>query len=85
MIFKANFKKVSYLILGVFLLNSCIVDTEKEAVDCIDPIIGANSYGKKTKDTHGFGKTFPGAATPLGLVQLSTDTYSYGDNGSGYS
>jgi predicted alpha-1,2-mannosidase len=31
------------------------------------------------------GKTFPGAATPFGLVQLSPDTITGGDNGSGYS
>ncbi|MDO7138814.1 GH92 family glycosyl hydrolase [Algibacter lectus] len=58
---------------------------EKQPVDYIDPIIGAITYGKKSKDAHGFGKTFPGAATPFGLVQLSPDTVSDGDNGSGYS
>ena len=58
---------------------------EKQAVDFIDPMIGAITYGKKSKDAHGFGKTFPGAATPFGLVQLSPDTVSDGDNGSGYS
>lgn len=57
----------------------------KEPVDYIDPIIGAITYGKKSKDAHGFGKTFPGAATPFGLVQLSPDTVSDRDNGSGYS
>lgn len=36
----------------------------KEAVDYIDPFIG----------TGHFGKTFPGAATPGGMVQLSPDT-----------
>jgi len=34
------------------------------------------TYGKKSKDAHGLGKTFPGVATPFGLVQLSPDTYS---------
>ena len=56
-----------------------------EPVDYIDPIIGAITYGEKTKDAHGFGKTFPGATTPFGLVQLSPDTFTGGDNGSGYS
>ena len=59
--------------------------SEKQPVDYIDPIIGAITYGKKSKDAHGFGKTFPGAATPFGLVQLSPDTFTGGDNGSGYS
>jgi predicted alpha-1,2-mannosidase len=57
----------------------------KNYADYIDPIIGAVTYGEKTEDIHGFGKTFPGAATPFGLVQLSPDTYTGGDNGSGYS
>jgi predicted alpha-1,2-mannosidase len=31
------------------------------------------------------GKTFPGAASPFGMVQLSPNTVTGGDNGSGYS
>ena len=54
-------------------------------VDYIKPIIGAVTYAKTTGDIHGFGKTFPGAATPFGLVQLSPDTKTGGDNGPGYS
>ncbi|GAB5554162.1 MAG: GH92 family glycosyl hydrolase [Saprospiraceae bacterium] len=65
---------------------SCIApDSTIQPVDYIDPSIGTVTYGKKSKDAHGFGKTFPGATTPFGLVQLSPDTYSGGDNGSGYS
>jgi predicted alpha-1,2-mannosidase len=80
--------KILWLYLGVasVLISGCSpTEKSKEAVDYIDPIIGAITYGKKTKDAHGFGKTFPGAATPFGLVQLSPDTYTGGDNGSGYS
>ena len=62
-----------------------ISEKAKQPGDYIDPIIGAITYGKKSKDIHGFGKTFPGAATPFGLVQLSPDTITGGDNGSGYS
>ncbi|MEP1488812.1 MAG: GH92 family glycosyl hydrolase [Algibacter sp.] len=70
----------------VFFVVSCTSKIpEKQSVDYINPMIGAVTYGKKTKDAHGFGKTFPGAATPFGLVQLSPDTFSGGDNGSGYS
>ena len=56
---------------------------ETDLVDCIDPMIGAitlEGYGG-----HGLGKTFPGAATPFGTVQLSPDTITGGDNGPGYS
>lgn len=49
-------------------------------VDCINPMIGAS-----TSAEFGEGKTFPGAATPFGLVQLSPDTITGGDNGPGYS
>ena len=52
----------------------------REMVDFINPLIGAS-----TSREHGEGKTFPGAATPFGLVQLSPDTITGGDNGPGYS
>jgi predicted alpha-1,2-mannosidase len=45
-----------------------------EPVDYVDPLIGTGHEGK----------TFPGAATPGGMVQLSPDTITGGDNGSGY-
>jgi len=57
----------------------------KQPVDYVDPMIGAVTYRQDTADVHGLGKTFPGAATPFGLVQLSPDTFTGGDNGSGYS
>lgn len=41
--------------------------------------------GAATSAQYGEGKTFPGAATPFGLVQLSPDTITGGDNGPGYS
>ena len=34
---------------------------------------------------HGGGKTYPGAVVPFGMVQLSPDTITGGDNGAGYS
>ncbi len=58
---------------------------EPSNVDYIKPIIGAVTYAKTTGDIHGFGKTFPGSTTPFGLVQLSPDTKTGGDNGPGYS
>ncbi|HLI97615.1 MAG TPA: GH92 family glycosyl hydrolase [Candidatus Baltobacteraceae bacterium] len=53
---------------------------EGDAASFINPIIGASTSRKL-----GEGKTFPGAATPFGLVQLSPDTITGGDNGPGYS
>lgn len=75
---------------NIFLILSSIVmvcscNVEKSNTDYINPMIGSVTYGEKTQDIHGFGKTFPGAATPFGLVQLSPDTRTGGDNGPGYS
>lgn len=78
--------RISYKVALLFACISCSSpDKGRQVVDYIDPSIGTVTYGKKSKDAHGFGKTFPGATTPFGLVQLSPDTYSGGDNGSGYS
>ena len=54
-------------------------------VDAINPMIGAVTYTARSDKMHGLGKTFPGAATPFGMVQLSPDTITGGDNGPGYS
>ncbi|SDO20838.1 GH92 family glycosyl hydrolase [Actinacidiphila guanduensis] len=53
----------------------------RAAVDWINPFTGALTTSPDTA----CGKTFPGAVVPYGLVQLSPDTVSGGDNGSGYS
>lgn len=46
----------------------------------INPLIGAS-----TSRELGEGKTFPGPATPFGMVQLGPDTLTSGDNAPGYS
>src|ERR1700756_5444243 len=46
----------------------------------INPLIGAS-----TSTLFGEGKTFPGAATPFGMVQLSPDTITGGPKGPGYA
>src|SRR5664279_2516724 len=61
-------------------LTSCRLFASPGLVDKVNPMIGAS-----TSAEYGEGKTFPGAATPFGLVQLSPDTITGGDNGSGYS
>ena len=49
-------------------------------VDLVDPMIGTVTYPESglrgDEVIHGFGKTFPGATTPFGAVQLSPDTAS---------
>jgi predicted alpha-1,2-mannosidase len=51
----------------------------------VNPLIGASTSTGKAGVYHGLGKTFPGATTPYGLVQVSPNTITGGDNGSGYS
>lgn len=57
----------------------------KRPVDYVDPMIGASTSVEAAGVLHGLGKTFPGATTPYGQVQLSPDTITGGDNGPGYS
>ena len=65
------------LVLGIGLAHG---GDSRPLADSINPMIGAS-----TSREFGEGKTFPGAATPFGLVQLSPDTITGGDNGPGYS
>lgn len=57
----------------------------KTLADEVNPMIGASTSEKAAGTYHGLGKTFPGAATPYGMVQVSPNTITGGDNGSGYS
>ncbi len=54
-----------------------------DPVAAVNPFIGAGSLEGSLQGFH--GKNFPGAATPAGMVQLSPDTITGGDNGGGYS
>ena len=58
---------------------------QRRPADYVNPIIGATTHDEFKGSIHGLGKTFPGVCTPFGLVQLSPDTKTGGDNGSGYS
>ncbi|HVI45360.1 MAG TPA: GH92 family glycosyl hydrolase [Chitinophaga sp.] len=58
---------------------------EKRLSSFINPFIGASTSIARGGNAAGLGKTFPGAATPFGLVQVSPNTITGGDNGSGYS
>lgn len=82
-----KFKK-SYLI--VFACITATIQTSaqvKSPADYVNPFIGAiNDVSLAgTGSIHGLGKTFPGATTPFGMVQVSPNTITGGDNGNGYS
>jgi len=59
--------------------------TGADAAGYVNPFIGASTSIAKAGASHGLGKTFPGATTPFGMVQVSPNTITGGDNGSGYS
>jgi len=75
--------------VAVFLLfislNGINGWAQKAPVDYVNPIVGATTADEIAGSDHGLGKTFPGVCTPFGLVQLSSDTKTGGDNGPGYS
>lgn len=75
-----------YIFLSMIsILVSCKSNLEESALDYIDPMIGAFSPAGSNLKGRETGRTFPGSTTPFGLVQLSPDTFTGGDNGSGYS
>ena len=68
------------------LLASCSGNTgNMKPSYYVNPFIGACTSAEAAGVYHGLGKTFPGAATPFGMVQVSPNTITGGDNGSGYS
>ena len=63
---------------------------EKEADESplssyVNPFVGASTNTELAGASHGLGKTFPGATAPFGMVQVSPNTITGGDNGPGYS
>lgn len=78
------------LLVGIGFMISCNPGTDSDTTAqapaaYVNPFIGASTSTGKAGVYHGLGKTFPGATTPYGLVQVSPNTITGGDNGSGYS
>lgn len=73
----------------------CIIASALLAVSCgsgavtpaewVNPFIGASTSVDAAGVYHGLGKTYPGATTPFGMVQVSPNTITGGDNAPGYS
>lgn len=69
-------------------LSGCDNITKESTDDLaryVNPFIGASTSVGAAGVYHGLGKTFPGATMPYGMVQVSPNTITGGDNGSGYS
>lgn len=83
--------KKGILILYLFLFLISCTYTKEKPVDTprlssyVNPFIGATTNTEAAGSYHGLGKTFPGATAPFGMVQVSPNTITGGDNGSGYS
>jgi len=73
--------------LGAQMVGHVFGQSEKHPspASFVNPMIGASTSVGEAGIYHGLGKTFPGAATPYGMVQVSPNTITGGDNGSGYS
>jgi len=78
-------RKLLYTTLGLLALT-CTAHAQRSApVDYVNPFIGASTDGGTDNMQLFPGKTYPGAATPYGLVQLCPNTVDGGDNAPGYS
>ena len=84
-------KKISIAVIGIALLFSACNGSEQKNGDdmfpakYVNPFIGASTSIGSAGVYHGLGKTFPGATTPFGMVQVSPNTITGGDNSPGYS
>lgn len=85
MIRHSEMLKWTIFVVRMAVWTSVVFSEEVLAFD-VNPFIGAVSDAPEVEHgIHGEGKTFPGPTTPFGFVQLSPDTITGGDNGSGYS
>nr|WP_321412238.1 GH92 family glycosyl hydrolase [uncultured Carboxylicivirga sp.] len=79
--------RITYILLLFAIFSSCSNEraSDKDYASLVNPFIGASTNIDAAGAYHGLGKTFPGAVVPFGMVQVSPNTITGGDNGSGYS
>lgn len=65
--------------------NGVGMAADKHLSRYVNPFIGASTSMELAGSYHGLGKTFPGATTPFGVVQVSPQTITGGDHAPGYS
>ena len=56
------------------VLFSCGRAQDQDPASYVNPFIGASTNTDAAGVYHGLGKTFPGATTPFGMVQVSPNT-----------
>ena len=74
-------RQILLLCYSLFFLKA----NSQQLADYVNPFIGATTSTDAAGIYHGLGKTFPGATTPYGMVQVSPNTITGGDNAPGYS
>lgn len=72
-------------LITLLSLTGCGHESTPDLTRYVNPFIGASTSIRLAGTYHGLGKTFPGATTPFGMVQVSPQTITGGDNGPGYS
>ena len=77
--------KKTVLSLLMLVVGCLALGAQPSPASYVNPFIGASTNVDAAGAYHGLGKTFPGATTPFGMVQVSPQTITGGDNGSGYS
>ena len=82
--FDAAMKNIVLFIMATVAFRNLSAQS-KNPVDYVDPFIGTSNNVELAGSISGMGKTFPGATTPFGLVQLSPNTITGGDCAAGYS
>ena len=82
-----NYCFAAFALSFISLLASAApgIDGQSGLSRYVNPHIGASTSIDAAGVYHGLGKTFPGAATPFGMTQVSPNTITGGDNGPGYS
>ena len=62
-----------------------MVTADLTPAEYVNPFIGASTSVGAAGRLSWIARLFPGATTPYGMVQVSPNTITGGDNGSGYS
>ncbi|MFR0679181.1 GH92 family glycosyl hydrolase [Dysgonomonas mossii] len=84
------YKAIMTSMVGLCLITASCVSDPKPVEELspsayVNPFIGASTSVGAAGTYHGLGKTFPGVTTPYGMVQVSPNTITGGDNSPGYS
>lgn len=78
-------KKHTILLFALLCASVSAACAQQRPSSYVNPFVGATTNTTLAKAYHGLGKTYPGAVAPFGMVQVSPNTVTGGDNSCGYS